>query len=239
MFTATKIESTNKPEKFKSLNNGIWYYNYDIAKRTVKVRDLNSEEDKEESRYRFVQVRISGKPTLTKCYEAILKVYKDMDGTSLYEAVRIDSSAKEVADEIYYNIKIDFGLEEEISPLEKAKKLVLKEIDEYDKSIDVNSFFLNGIQAWLDKDTRVGLMNSLTIEKNAGKEVSALWFNNICINISCDAAIQILSSLELYALDCYNRTAEHKVNINKLNNIEDIINYDFTTGYPTKLNFNI
>ena len=31
MFTATKIESTNKPERFESLNNGIWYYNYDIT----------------------------------------------------------------------------------------------------------------------------------------------------------------------------------------------------------------
>lgn len=239
MFTATKIESTIKPEKFKSLNNGIWYYNYDIVERTVKVRDMNSKEDKEESRYKFVQVRISGQPTLAKCYEAILKAYKDVNGTSLYEAVRIDDLAKEVADEIYYNIKVDFRLEEEITPLERAKKLVLKEIDNYDKSIEVNSFFLNGIQVWLDKDTRVGLMNSLTIEKSSGKEVSALWFNNICINVNCDAAIQMLSSLELYTLDCYNRTAEHKVNVSKLDNIEDVTNYDFTIGYPTKLNFSV
>ena len=34
-------------------------------------------------------------------------------------------------------------------------------------------------QIWLDKSTRVGLMNSLTIEKNAGKETSTLWFGNL------------------------------------------------------------
>ena len=51
-----------------------------------------------------------------------------------------------------------------------AKKEVIRKIDAYDKSSDVNSFLLNGIQVWLDKDTRVGLMNSIKIEKDAGKE---------------------------------------------------------------------
>ena len=37
MFTATKIESTIEPKSFESLNNGIWYYNYDVEKKVVKV----------------------------------------------------------------------------------------------------------------------------------------------------------------------------------------------------------
>ena len=49
----------------------------------------------------------------------------------------------------------------------------------------------------------------------------------------------MLSSLELYALNCYNVTAKHKVAIEGLTNIEDIINYDYTVGYPDKLNFTI
>lgn len=239
MFTATKIESTIRPEKFESLNNGIWYYNYDIVEKTVTVRDMEDEEEKEELRYDFLQVRINGKPNLAKCYEAILKAYKDSDGINLYEAIELDEVSKEIKDEIYYNIKVDFGLEEEISPLEKAKKTVIKKIDDYDQSSDVNSFFLNGIQVWLNKDTRVGLMNSLTIEKDAGKEISTLWFNNICININCDAAIQMLRSLELYALACYNKTAEHRVAVSALNNIEDVMGYDFIEGYPEKLIFTI
>ena len=54
MFTATKIESTIRPEVFESLNNGIWYYNYDITQRTVKVRDMDSEEEKDETRYSYI-----------------------------------------------------------------------------------------------------------------------------------------------------------------------------------------
>ena len=87
MFTVTKIESTIKPEKFESLNNGIWYYNYDVEEKVVKVTSIMREEteetqETEETRYSYVQVRISGEPTLSKCFEAILKAYKDEKGTT-------------------------------------------------------------------------------------------------------------------------------------------------------------
>lgn len=82
-------------------------------------------------------------------------------------------------------------------------------------------------------------MNSLTIEKNSGKEESVLWFNNIRITINCDAAIQMLSALELYALKCYNKTAEHKVTVEGITNLEEALDYDYTLGYPDKLNFTV
>ena len=86
MFTATKIESTIKPESFESLNNGIWYYNYDVEEKVVKVPSIDEEtEETEETRYSYVQVRISGEPTLSKCFEAILREYKDKNNTSLYD----------------------------------------------------------------------------------------------------------------------------------------------------------
>ena len=239
MFTATKIESTIRPEKFESLNNEVWYYNYDIVEKTVMVRDMDDEEEREEQRYEFVQVRINGNPTLSKCTEAILKAYKDEDGTSLYDSNLLNGEDSYQHQDILYMVRVDFHLEDEATPLELAKKRVIRKIDDYDSSDSVNSFYLNGIKVWLNKDTRVGLMNSLTIEKNAGKEESTLWFNSICVTINCDAAIQMLSSLELYALDCYNKTAEHKVANEALDNIEDVMDYDYTEGYPAKLTFTI
>lgn len=239
MFTATKIESTIRPEKFESLNNGIWYYNYDIVEKTVMTRDMNDEEEKEELRYEYVQVRINGKPTLAKCYEAILKAFVDEDGTSLYDKWTLNTAQDAQYEEIEYIVRIDFGLEAEDTPLTKQKRKLIKEIEAYDTSEKVNSFLLNGITVWLNKDTRVGLMNSLTIEKNAGKEESTLWFNNICVTINCEAAIQMLSALELYALSCYNVTAEHKVTVEGLTSLEEALTYDYTVGYPDKLSFTI
>ena len=238
MFKATKIESTIRPEVFESLNNGIWYYNYDITQYTVKVRDMDSEEEKDETRYSYVQVRISGKPTLSKCVEAILKQYVNEEKSTLYDVMLLQGTNDQI-DDIYYNIQVDFGIESPISKLDQAKKEIIRKIDEYDTSVKVNSFKLNGVDVWLSKDTRVGLMNSISIEKAAGKEQSVLWFNSICVTINCDSAIQMLSALELYALDCYNTTAEHKVNVQNLSSIEEVHNYDYTQGYPSKLEFTI
>ena len=238
MFTTTKIESTIRPEVFESLNNGIWYYNYDITQYTVKVRDMDSEEEKDETRYSYIQVRISGKPTLSKCVEAILKQYVNEEKSTLYDVMLLQGTNDQI-DDIYYNIQVDFGIESPISKLDQAKKEVIRKIDEYDTSVNVNSFKLNGIDVWLSKDTRVGLMNSISIEKAAGKEQSVLWFNSICVTVNCDSAIQMLSTLELYALDCYNKTAEHKVNVQSLSSIEEVHNYDYTQGYPSKLEFTI
>ena len=238
MFTATKIESTIRPEVFESLNNGIWYYNYDITQYTVKVRDMDSEEEKDETRYSYVQVRISGKPTLSKCVEAILKQYVNEEKSTLYDVMLLQGTNDQI-DDIYYNIQVDFGIESPISKLDQAKKEIIRKIDEYDTSVNVNSFKLNGVDVWLSKDTRVGLMNSISIQKNAGKEESVLWFNGICITVNCDAAVQMLSSLELYALACYNKTAEHKLAVSQLTDVSKVKAYDYTAGYPDKLSFKI
>ena len=237
MFTATKIESTIEPKRFESLNNGIWYYNYDVEEKVVKVSSIEGEEI-EETRYSYVQVRISGEPTLSKCYEAILKVYKDENNTSLYDFLLTVGTNDQIED-INYNVKVDFNIAPEKSPLEKAKEEVTRAIEQYDNSDNVNSFLLNGVKVWLPKETRVSLMNSTTIEKNSGKEESTMWFNGICITVNCDAAIQMLSSLELYALACYNKTAGHKLAVSQLTEVSEVKAYDYTVGYPDKLSFTI
>ena len=118
----------------------------------------------------------------------------------------------------------------------------LRQITDYDTSPAVNSFKLNGADVWLDKATRVGLMNSTSIEKAAGNGTTTLWFAiggvETEITLPCDTAIQMLSALEMYALACYNRTAQHKAAVAKLTTVGEVEAYDFTTGYPEKLSFN-
>lgn len=121
--------------------------------------------------------------------------------------------------------------------LDVAKEEAIEQITEHDQSEDVNSFTLQGKQMWLPKETRVGLVNSVTIEKNAGKETTVLWFGGERYELPVDTALQMLSALELYALECYNVTAAHKAAVNALESVEDVVAYDYTQGYPEKLNF--
>lgn len=136
----------------------------------------------------------------------------------------------------YDVVDIDRRFKTEDEVIAELKVLKIDEITKYDTSSNVNVFSLNGVDVWLDRDTRVSLMNSTTIAKNMGQENTTLWLGTIKITVKCDQAIQLLSALEMYALSCFNKTAEHKKNVEALSTINEIVSYDYTVGYPEKLN---
>lgn len=114
-----------------------------------------------------------------------------------------------------------------------------EEITAYDKSDKVNGFILNGLLVWLDKATRVGLMNSTTIAKAAGQETTTLWLGGLKLVVDCDKAIRLLSALEMYALECFNVTASHKQAVSQLTTIEEVEAYDYKAGYPKMLEMTV
>ena len=120
-----------------------------------------------------------------------------------------------------------------------AKKAKIAEIAAYDTSDKVNGFMLNGLLVWLDKATRVGLMNSTTITKAAGQQTTTLWLGGAKLVVGCDKAIQLLSALEMYALECFNVTAIHKAAVGELKTIEDVEAYDYKAGYPKMLEMSV
>lgn len=119
--------------------------------------------------------------------------------------------------------------------LENAINAKLEEIIKYDISSAVNGFYYQGNEYWLDKATRVGLMNSTRILKESGQTTTTLWFNDLCLTLPVDDVIDKLSALEQYALSCYNVTASHKIAVQALTTIDEVNEYDVTQGYPTKL----
>ena len=124
-------------------------------------------------------------------------------------------------------------------PLGYMKKAMLAYIEKYDASSSVNAFLLNGMEVWLDKATRVGLMNSTTIAKAMGQQKTTLWLGSYQLEVDCDKAIQLLSALEMYALECFNVTAAHKKAVSELDNIEGVLIYDYKSGYPDKLKMEV
>ena len=121
--------------------------------------------------------------------------------------------------------------------IEEVRKMKISEIQIFDKSTNVNYFEIEGESMWLDKSTRVGLFNSISIEKNAGKSDTVLWYDAIKYIIPISDALAMLNALELYALNCYNVTQSHIAAVRSLQTIEEIENYDYTIGYPVKLSF--
>ena len=157
------------------------------------------------------------------------------DGTIEYET----RDKTQYAYDVYWLSLPSTAHHDAAAVLSAAKTTMLAEITAYDSSVAVNSFLLNGMEVWLDKATRVGLMNSTTIAKSMGQEKTTLWLGSYQLEVECDKAIQLLSALEMYALECFNVTAAHKKAVSELDNIDGVLTYDYKSGYPDKLKMEV
>lgn len=211
------VKSFDKTENIKiweELGNDVYRVRWNVTPLKNKDEDGN-ETDSGLSSYTLEQYNY--KPNINIIVNDILK--------------GDDKAALSEVKEICTNLDVD--------PIAPCKQLLLQYITDYDSSSNVNSFTLGGQEVWLDKDTRVGLMNSTTITKNLGNDTTTLWLGTTKLEIPCDTAIALLSSLEMYALECYNTTAAHKKAVEAMTTIDELISYDYTAGYPEKLNMSV
>ena len=121
--------------------------------------------------------------------------------------------------------------------LVSARHAKRNEILNYDKSAEVNGFYVGELQMWLDKATRAGLLLRFQAEQAQGIIDTALWYNGLQFSLRVDQAIQMLYAIELYASACYDNTQRHLAAVKQLKTIEEVEAYDYTTGYPEKLRF--
>jgi hypothetical protein len=125
--------------------------------------------------------------------------------------------------------------EEEI--ISNAMRDKLRDIEMYDSSSEVNEFYIQEIPVWLDKSTRSGLMLRFNSELAMKKENTTLWYNGNSFTLPLNNAIQMLYALEVYASECYDNTQAHLAAVEKLETLDEILEYNYRVGYPEKLNF--
>ena len=171
--------------------------------------------------------------------------YKEIDGVKVYATNRVmigDAVVFNPTDELLKEAGFIKEVPKEKSQekmLAEAKELKLAEIEAYDKSDAVNSFTLNGMPLWLPQEVRISVMNSTNVRKSLGLTDTTLWQNGMKLVLPCDLVLELLAKIENYALLAFDTTEEHKANVKKLTNIEDVEKYDYTKGYPVQLNFKI
>ena len=125
--------------------------------------------------------------------------------------------------------------EEEI--LNREKEYKIDEIIRHDSSDEVNGFYIEGQEMWLDKATRVGLKLRFDAEIASGQTNTTLWYEGTPFNLELANAVQMLNAIELYASACYDNTQAHIANVKAIEDIYDLKVYDYRTGYPEKLRF--
>ena len=109
------------------------------------------------------------------------------------------------------------------------KKVLKYQILKQDSKVNVFSF--RGKDYWWDKNTRIGL-NRLA---NSGKNSYEIVFGTDIVEISKDELQKLLNQLEIYANKCFVNTHKHLNAIETLNTPLELIEYNYTLGYPDKV----
>lgn len=122
--------------------------------------------------------------------------------------------------------------------LEQAIAEKIATIQAYDTSDNVNSFLLNGVAAWIAREDRIGTRRAIELDIEAGNEVSEIWLQGMRLQVNSQLALKLLDKLEHYAFLAYNATQRHIYNVRQLTTIEEVNKYDYTQGYPEKLELN-
>ena len=121
--------------------------------------------------------------------------------------------------------------------VQKQKKLAA--LSEYDNHEDVNSFTVNGLSAWLTVPERTNYNTSIAAAELLGHETVTFLIAGQVLTVSTLQAKQMLAAVQLYADACYIVTQTHAANIKAMDDVANVMAYDFTQGYPEKLVFTI
>lgn len=125
---------------------------------------------------------------------------------------------------------------EESITIDIAKERKVRELTDFDKSSAVNEFYYNGEPMWFPLDKRQGANGAIQARETLGQsEMTYTLDNGMQLTLPLQTWKQLLAIVECYAQDCYNVTASHADNIKRLETIEEVMEYDYTTGYPDKI----
>lgn len=158
-----------------------------------------------------------------------LRVPKQIKYSDLVSTLRYNGCAD--AEVVACNV---LGIEVSIDIIKEAK---ISAIIAYDLSENVNEFTLSGNKMWLPLEERKSMRQSLIALKARGIETFTYWLGLTPITMPVAQFETIMDEVEVYALQCFNVTAQHKAQVMALTTIEEVNAYDHTAEYPAKLEF--
>lgn len=129
--------------------------------------------------------------------------------------------------------------------LQQAKNIKLQNIEDYDQSTQVNICYIRYIDHmynyWANKTERSILKSAIQDCINMGRDKYRLDLRELGLSmeVPCQSVLDMLSALEVYAIDCYNKTTDHIYAVKSLDKLEDVTNYNYKEGYPEPLIFDL
>lgn len=171
-----------------------------------------------------------------KIYEARMR--GEADPYDFEELVNQRQAARNRISDIKVELARLDGVEptaEELLQIAKSKKQ--SDITEHDNSANVNSFIIGGLPMWLGFELRSRLKASLDAVEAAGQESMTKSFGGIEYTFTTAQWRAMVNAVENYAGQCQTVTESHRHSVDLLETTEAVNSYDYTVGYPEKINF--
>lgn len=154
------------------------------------------------------------------------------DGQKAFYEVNPDATVKEV-----WDMEL---IPPHVRTLDEAKSEKIMEIENYDRSDNVNAFTVNGeLTDWFTPEQRSSYKSSIDAAKLLGIESLSLFIGNTPVTISTQNAEYMLAQIQHYADQCFIVTKQHKLAVEGMESVEDVDGFDVSQGYPEKINFTI
>lgn len=119
--------------------------------------------------------------------------------------------------------------------LQDAKEAKMREIEAYAQSDNVNILYFNNTPTWLDKETRANYKLSLdAAELLKEKEITFVVEGNV-VKLPIEKARMILAKVQRYADDTFIVSSRHKLEVSKMDKVEEVEAFDITADYPEPL----
>lgn len=163
------------------------------------------------------------------------------DGTSIVlDNMRIWNPTDEQLIEAGY---VEYVPPVHVRTLEQAKAEKIAEIEQYNDSDNVNEFSVvkDGVTVtdWLTPEKRSNYRNSIDAANLVGLDSLSLYVGGMPVTLPTQTAELMLAQIQLYADQCFIITEQHKAAVDALETIEAVDAYDYETGYPEKLRFEV
>lgn len=143
------------------------------------------------------------------------------------------------------NGMVSFSEETVENSVEGVKELLQRLINEYDVSPEVNGFTISHdgkeLAYWLPAEKRGQLATGIAAKKACGSSTYTLDLREygVSIDVDCNKLTELLTKLDNYAVESYNVTSKHLNEVKAMTNIDTLLAYDYKSGYPEKLRFEI
>lgn len=130
--------------------------------------------------------------------------------------------------------------DKEASLLAAAREKCLADVENFGNSSEgTDKFYLNGKQEWMDFELRERVYAGNERLKNLGRDMTTLWLGEDCFTLPIDTCQLLISQIEAYAKDCYNVTAQKMEEVRNLTTLQELVEYDVTSGYPEPISLTV